>query len=77
MKSYYWLIVTLLVLSFGVFHLFFDRVHNLECYYKTDKPLVGFIDKKVTDMTMNGTLIATNKIQKKSLLSIYLINGKL
>ena len=44
MKSYHWLLATLLVLCFCVFYLFFDGVQNIGHVDKMDEPASDFID---------------------------------
>ncbi|MGC1630590.1 MAG: hypothetical protein WA749_00620 [Gelidibacter sp.] len=44
MKSYYWFLATLLVLSFGVLYLFFNGVQNNEYLYKADNQSVNAVD---------------------------------
>ena len=64
MKSYYWLLATLLVLSFGVLYLFFESVQNAEYLYKTDNQCVNFADsiQKSSVLFRNKSSIANYEL---------------
>ena len=69
MKSFYWLLATLLVPLFSVYPVVYDRVQNDEYHYKIDKETAVFIDNKAMEKSMSDVFVPSNRIQKFSSLS--------